>query len=157
MTRAPRRLSPSWFALLMAFAFALILAPLYAHGQDFAVAPGVIDPWFALAAQFVGPSMAVFGVVLVARLTYPPWFDPTPRTERAKLLCMAVALLAGAVLGLVNVAPAVGQPGLAGRLVGGFLCACLATFGRDFFVRARDGFLVRAPPEKPILMPPAGP
>lgn len=156
MSPAIRRLPPPLFAALAALVFLLILSPLV-FGQDFAVQPGALDPWFALAAQFVAPSVAIFGAVLVARLAHPPWFDPEPNTDRAKLLCMSVALAAGVVLGLVGVAPAVGQPGLAGRLVGGFICACVAAFGRDFFVRAKDGFANPRPPEKPVLMPPAGP
>lgn len=119
-------------ALLPWLAFAALVGvlvglPLVARAQDLAPTGALED----VLTAGVAASAAVVAVVLFAR-SMIAWLRQD--TDHAKAVCMGLALATGLALGFFRVAPAVGE-GLAGRLVGGLICAAVASYGRDFFVR----------------------
>jgi hypothetical protein len=115
---------------------ALLLCPLAALAQDVPAGP-VADLILAGATA----SAAVVAVVLFAR-SFLPWLRQD--ADRPKAASMALALVAGLALGWFGIAPPMGA-GVAGKLVGGLVCAAVASYGRDFFVR---GFRAAKPADQ---------
>lgn len=145
------------WGLLVAALLAVLLAPLVAWGQA-ADAPepesisgavaGLIsgaDPLVQFLASGTFSTALVMGVVLWSRRFFPRTLAPEPSTDRSRMLNLIVALSAGLVLGVTGFAPAVPIPGrelvggvlIVARLLGGFMVATAAVFGRDFFVRGQ--------------------
>lgn len=106
------------------------------------------DPLVQFLAGGAVSSAIVIAAVLWVRRLFPGTFAPDPATERSRTLNLALALGVGLLLGLTGVAPAVPIPGrelvggvlVVARLVGGFMVATAAVFGRDFFVRGQGAF-----------------
>jgi hypothetical protein len=161
---APRRSTTGrWvaFAILLAIFAVLLLLPALAHAQvpDPCAAPAALpppdgvmsgllsglDPFVALLAQGSIAAGLIVGAMLWLRKAFPARFAPEPATEHARFLNMGTALLIGLLFGLVSVAPPIPIPGHAsigfflvvGQVLGGFLVATAAVFGRDFLVRGQ--------------------
>jgi hypothetical protein len=85
-----------------------------------------------ILARGAAASAVVVAALLFAR-AFVPWL--TRGTEPARLANLALAVVVGCLTGAVGLAPQLAE-GLAGQLLGGFLCGGMATFGRDALTRS---------------------
>lgn len=107
---------------------------------------GKIDPLANLIASGTIASILIIAALLWARKAFPSRLAPEPSTETSRLWNLGLAMGLGLVLGLIGVAPGLPIGGstlgpdataMIGRVLGGFIAATVAVFGRDFFTRSR--------------------
>jgi hypothetical protein len=115
------------------------------------------DPLVQLLTQGAIASALIIAGLLWLRRAFPSRLAPEPATEASRLWNLGIALGGGLLLGVATVAPAIPIPGRepvgavlwVGRVLGGFLAATAAVFGRDFITRGR-GVLEEAAERKKI-------
>lgn len=123
---------------------------------------GGLEPVAPLLAQGAAASALIVAALLWMRRLFPARLAPEPSTETSRLWNLGLVLALGLLLGAAGVAPAVPLGGhfLEGgalwlaRLLGGFVAATAAVFGRDFVVRGQGALdeareAKRVPPEAP--------
>jgi hypothetical protein len=164
------------FALLLGVLAVMLLLPALAHAQapdpcagPASLPPGVMsallagfDPLVQLLAQGVIASTLIFAALLWLRTALPTRLAPEPATESSRLWNLSLALLFGLLLGVATVAPAIPIPGTAltpavvwvGRLLGGFLAATAAVFGRETIVRGQGVLAERKAAAAPAPLEP---
>lgn len=107
---------------------------------------GSVDPVVKLLTQGSIAVMLVLAAVTWLRGYFPNRFDPPGgATEQSRRDTMTAAGVIGLVLGLLTIAPAIPVFGvvlegwrlLIARLLGGFLVATSAAFGRDWYTRSK--------------------
>lgn len=154
-----RILKDAALSLTVGVSVAFILLPPtpVAGAQDAPVAPEVAYVAPPAPVDLAGAGMAlavaaaiVYGAVLMARTAFRSLLAPSPATPASKTLNLALAVAVGLLTGVLGVAPDItGGTGLTGHLASGFLAACLAVFGRDFFTNASRGTVALSKRKKP--------
>lgn len=107
---------------------------------------GGLDPVVKLLTQGSIAVMLVLAVVTWLRGYFPARFDPPGgATEQSRRDTMTAAGVIGLILGLLTIAPPIPVFGVVlegwrlilARLLGGFVVATSAAFGRDWYTRSK--------------------
>lgn len=112
---------------------------------------GGVDPLVSFVGSGLVASAIILAFLVWARAAFPAKLAPSVPTDHSRWLNMTIAGVLGLLLGLATVAPAIPIPGarlvgivlIVARMLGGFMAATAAVFGRDWYARSNGALVER--------------